>query len=274
MKKKKWIVYLGVTAIGALAILLLFLLPGSKEKDTGDPGTDPGVSTEGKSGENTKDKTEEKTENKTDAKPEGDTGKETEGKTEDLTESTEEKSTSGGNGSETASTEVATEEQMVDGAGRHEGKLGSVYEIPEGFYDISPGKVEEGYFYSYTNPEYEMSLQISEFQLKKRSVGFETEYYVLHNMYQNDAGTQVTYDVLEDNHYVMPDGNMVQISSEYPASPNKAECDSFLEVVQDTFEYHFLPDPDKPTEEEGTTQVTEDPFQQPTTERKIPIIGR
>lgn len=165
-------------------------------------------------------------------------------------------------------TEEPATEELPDGSGMHKGMLGSSYEIPEGFLDHSPGATEDGYIFLYENREYDMTIQVAEFHLDKKQIGFDMEYSILHNMYGSDTGTQVTYDKKEDDHYVIsgytkdrtrvfyvegfkhPDRNEVQITSEYPNDGTKPDCDRMLEVLQDSLRYDFVSNPDQKQEEE------------------------
>ena len=255
MKRKVRLV-IAVAVIVLVTVVLVLLLPGGGKKngteETPGPMDTPSesVTTEGKSaGEKQEDN-------------------QSEGNTE---HPVVQLPTEGGNpGTVTEkATETATE-KIIDGSGSHKGKLGSSFEIPEGFRDISPKGHENGYFYVFENPDYGMRLQVEESHLTDRDVSFETEYSVLHNLYKTDTGTQVTYDKKEDTHYCIsgytnggktvfyvegfkhPDRNEVQIYSEYPNDANKAVCDGFLEVLQDTLEYHFVEDPDRTEEPDGT----------------------
>ena len=249
MKKKnrnKLILFIGVGLIIALTALLLFL-PGGK-KDPVDTTALDGPATEEEPAD-ISDVTEEMTETPTEAPvlitavP--------------ATESTEEPT-----------------EALVDGAGSHAGKLGSSFNIPEGFYDISPKGYQEGYFYVFENPERKMRLQVAEYHLEERRVGFDGEYTVYHNMYKNDPGTDVTYDKKEDNHYVISgysedyakifyiesykyaDRNEVQIMAEYPNDGWKETCDGLLDVLLDSYTYTFISNPDQ-------KQTEADPFADP-----------
>ena len=234
--KKKVMLLSSVAVIILVTLVLVFLLPGGgKKEDSGEaPVTEqaPDVSTE---------KTEERSEKKT----------------ESVTVTEEQPVVV-----TRATTEEVTTEVVIDGSGHHTGKLGSSYDIPEGFQDVSPKEHEEGYYYIYKNPEYDMTLQVAEFHSKGKEVSFETEYSVLHNLYKTDVGTYVTYDKKEENHYVISgytenqtkvfyvegfkqlDRNEVQIYSEYPNDRNKAACDRMLEVLQDTYQYYFVENPD------------------------------
>ena len=167
-------------------------------------------------------------------------------------------------------TEEPTTEEVIDGSGFHKGKLGSTFEIPEGFRDVSPKDTEDGYFFIYENPEYQMTLQVAEFRMEEKDISFDVEYTVLHNRYKADQGTTVTWDKKEDDHYVIsgftedrskvfyiegfkhPDRNEVQIYSLYPNDSNKTKCDTFLELLQDTLQYNFVSDPGRNTEEKNS----------------------
>lgn len=297
MKKKRYMVVLGAALILVVTILLLFLPFGSKEgpkEGTGEGTQEPGLSgeniteqggrltgdtadTEAQQGgkELSSEVTTEDSGKPGDAGDFGDHGNT--GSSEDPGSQGGTEDPGDGSGTEEMS-EVTTEEVTeapVDGAGLHQGKLGSNYSVPEGFYDISPEDHEEGYYYIYRNPERNMLLQVAEFRLEDRRVGFDGEYNVLHNLYLNDDSSYVTYDTKDDNHYVIsgyldhrtkvfyyegykyPDRNEVQIYSEYPNDGWKDSCDEFLDALLDSYEYHFVSDPERSRREEETT---EDPY--------------
>lgn len=266
MKKKKGLLLLGICLIILVTVgLVLFLPSGKKAEEAGKKEAEVST-TETKNGKTPEDKTGEKTgDEKADA---GQTATTREAWRTALSEADARRE---------AETEVRTEkptEKIVDGSGHHEGYLGSGYDIPEGFRDVSPAPTEEGYIYLYQNPEYDMNLQVTEYRLNKRNIAFEAEYSVYHNIYKNDAGTEITYDVVEDNHYVISGytsdksrvfyiegfkkatGYEVQIYSDYPNDAKKGECDAFLEVLQDTLTYSFVTDPASKTEQK-TEEITE-----------------
>jgi len=249
--KRKYKYLLSVLVIILVTVGVVFLLPGGDDKkDGGDttnkqqtPATEAGSPTEERRQETTGGKEAKVTESRMPEMP-----------TEAVTER--------------RVTEEPTTEAPPDGSGIHKGKLGSSYEIPEGFLDISPGQTEDGYIFLYENREYDMTIQVAEFHLDKKQIGFDMEYSILHNMYQTDTGTEVTYDKKEDDHYVIsgytkgrtrvfyvegfkhPDRNEVQITSEYPNDGTKPECDRMLEVLQDSLKYDFVSNPDQKQEEE------------------------
>ena len=252
---------------------IVLLLPGDTEKNTS--GDNPGGDGKADGQFRTEVKTEELTEKSTGkAVTESVSGKETEEKEGSDTSATTEKATketTEGSETDTSKTETETEQSQMntypDGSGLHSGRLGSSFEIPEGFEDRSTNTEEEGYFYIFYHPEYDMKLQVAEYHLNNKKISFEMEYSVLHNMYHSDVGSEVTYDVKEDDHYVIsgytdnrtrvfyvegfkkPDRNEVQISGDYPWDDNKTVCDGFLEVLQNTLQYNFIANPDQKKEE-------------------------
>lgn len=182
---------------------------------------------------------------------------------------------------QTITTEEATE-ALVPAEGPQVGKLGSSFTIPEGFYDFSPRGHEDGYFHIYRNPELDMQLQVAEFHLEDRRVGFDGEYTVFHNMYKNDTGTEVTYDTKEEDHYVISgytqdgarafyieaykyvDRNEVQITADYPSDGNEDTCREMLDVLLDSYRYDYIPNPDqKQTEADPFPDPFADPYAEP-----------
>ncbi|MCR4838150.1 MAG: hypothetical protein K5897_04325 [Eubacterium sp.] len=298
MKKKRYMVVLGAALILVVTILLLFLPFGSKEEAR--EGSKEGSLESELSGENTSEQVGNPTGDASDTEVRqggaevssevttansGESGNDVNpgnvgGSGNPVTpgrasESGNDSGTEGISGAATEEVPEEVTEAPVDGAGLHQGKLGSNYSVPEGFFDISPEDHEEGYYYIYRNPERNMLLQVAEFRLEDRRVGFDGEYNVLHNLYLNDDSSYVTYDTKDDNHYVIsgyldhrtkvffyegykyPDRNEVQIYSEYPNDGWKDSCDEFLDALLDSYEYHFVSDPERSRREEETT---EDPY--------------
>ncbi len=251
MKKKKAFLFLGIFLIILTTVALVLLLPSGKKDSEVDEKQDAGMNrTEAPGPAST---TEQKSEQEPETQEAWRTAlSEAEQRIESDTEAKTEKKT----------------EKIVDGSGKHNGYLGSSYEIPEGFQDVSPAPSEDGYIYLYKNPERDMILQVTEYRLEKRNIGFEAEYSVYHNMYKNDSGTEITYDEMDGNRYCIsgytadgtrvfylegfkkPDRHEVQIYSEYPNDAGKEDCDRLLEVLQDTLDYTFVTDPESVTEEE------------------------
>ena len=244
--KKKVLIMIGVLGIVLVTILLLVMLPGKEKTDSVTEqiteSTEERMPTERSSTEglSTEKITEQKTEQKTEER--------TEEKTESQTE----------------------EAPMIDGSGEHRGKLGSEFTIPEGFYDVSPEPTEQGYYYCYEYPEYEMRIQIAEYHEEKLPVSFHMQYSVFHNLYKNDSSTRVTTDEDNGSEYVIEgfqnngeeyfflkgmkklDRNVVQITAQYPNGEHKEECDALLSQIMDSYDYQFISNPDQKQEEKNT----------------------
>jgi hypothetical protein len=272
-KKLNKIPVIVVSVILIIALtLVLVLLPGGKEKSTEedieDSSSDVQITTQD---------TEEMS-----ASGEG-TGSDTESPeqnsevniTEAVTEKNTETGTNSGMNKTEEATEIVTEAPVIDGAGEHKGKLGSVYTIPEGFNDVSPQNTEQGYYYFYEHPEYGMSVQISEFHEENLPVSFEMQYNVYHNLYKNDTSTRVVSDEATETAYTieaytddgidyfylkgmkMLDRNVVQIRIQYPAGGNETACRTLLFEILDSYSYQFVSNPDQKTEK-ATEEITEE----------------
>ena len=257
--KKKLPLILGLVVIILVTAALLFLPFGKSDapEKSGEPGVDTEVATEQPVTESTK-VTEIPTESQ--VSTETDPRVITEQPTQAVT--TEE-----------------TTEALVPAEGPQVGKLGSSFTIPAGFYDFSPREHEDGYFHIYRNPELDMQLQVAEFHLEDRRVGFDGEYTVFHNMYKNDTGTEVTYDTKEDDHYVISgytqngarafyieaykyvDRNEIQITADYPCDGNEDTCREMLDVLLESYRYDYIPNPDqKQTEADPFADPLADPY--------------
>ncbi len=250
--KKKMLIMIGVLGIVLVTILLLVMLPGTKRTNSATDET-----TEKPSEITLQPVTEQPTEKPSEPGP---VGKLTEsGPDRKTEEQTEEK------------TQKQTEEApKIDGAGEHRGKLGSVFTIPEGFYDVSPKPTDQGYYYSYEHPEYGMRIQIAEYHEEKLPVSFHMQYSVFHNLYKNDSSTRVFTDEDKGSEYVISgylgseeeyfylkgmkklDRNVVQITAQYPDGEHEDECEDLLSQILDSYDYQFVSNPDQKQEERNT----------------------
>ena len=261
------VIVVSVILLAALTLVLVFL-PGGKKKSNGDGGeessSDVQVTEEMSASEEGADPATEAPEQNSEG---------------NITEAVTEANTETGTGSDMNKTEtteeIATEAPVIDGAGEHKGKLGSVYTIPEGFNDVSPQSTEQGYYYFYEQPEYGMSVQISEFHEENLPVSFEMQYNVYHNLYKNDTKTRVVSDEATETVYTieaytdeekeyfylkgmkMLDRNVVQIRIQYPAGENEETCKTLLFAILDSYSYQFISNPDKKTEK-ATEEITEE----------------
>ena len=228
MNKKKITLVLGLAVIVVVTVALLFLPLGKKEEK----------------------ELPEENETSTEQEPE----KETTEQTVATEQMTTERMTAE---VPPATTEQATEAR-VDGSGPHKGKLGSSFTIPDGFYNISPKGETEGNIYIFEDPERNMILQVEEYYLPDRPIGFDGQYTVFHNMYQSDPGTYVINDEKNDDHYIITGytddrsrvfyiesskysgRNEVRLTAEYPNDETKEENDALLEAFLKSYSYTYV----------------------------------
>lgn len=266
------VIVVSVLLIAALTLVLVFLPDSGKGKNSENGGENSSSDTPATSqdSEDVADSGEEKP---------SETESPEQGLTEDnsgsgLEADTETGTNSGASTTETTE-EISTEAPVIDGAGEHKGKLGSIYTIPVGFNDVSPESTERGYYYFYEHPEYGMSVQISEYHEENLPVSFEMQYNVYHNLYKNDTSTRVVSDEATDTVYTieaytgeekdyfylkgmkMLDRNVVQIRIQYPAEENEETCKNLLSEILDSYSYQFISNPDQKTEK-ATEQITEE----------------
>ena len=269
------IIVVAVILIMALTLVLVFLPGGNKEKSSENGGEEMNTAADPAEQKSEENKSAEQKNGENNSE-EGTTGQKSagSGSEEKTEEKTEAEKSSDVNKTEIA-TEAETETPVIDGAGEHKGKLGSVFTIPKGFNDVSPESTEQGYYYFYEQPEYGMSVQISEYHEDNLPVSFEMQYNVFHNLYKNDTGTRVVSDEATDTVYTIEgytggekdyfyfkgmktlDRNVVQIRIQFPAGENEETCRTFLFEILDSYSYQFISNPDKKTEKESE-EITEE----------------